>query len=59
MHFPYFHSVLDFLYHQTFGGISLSSFAASIIKDASEYYSNKEFNELKVIEELECIEKDF
>jgi hypothetical protein len=47
------------LYHQTFGGISLSSFATSIIKDASEYYSNKEFNELKVIEELECIEKDF
>ncbi len=42
-----------------FNGISLSSFAARKIKDASEYYSNKEFNELKVIEELENIEKDF
>jgi len=48
-----------FLASYAFGGISLSSFAAGRIKDASEYYSNKEFNESKVIEELECIEEDF
>ena len=42
-----------------FGGISVSSFAARKIKDTTEYYSNKEFNELKIIEELECIEEDF
>ena len=42
-----------------FTGITLSDKAAGKIKDAIEYYSNKEFNELKVIQELESIEEDF
>ena len=40
-------------------GILDCTYAAHGIKDVSEYYSNKEFNEQKVIEELQQIEEDF
>jgi hypothetical protein len=40
-------------------GIQYCTYAAHGIKNVSEYYSNKEFNERKVIEELRRIEEDF
>ncbi len=44
---------------EIFYSISISSGGAGLAKDATEYFSNKEFNEQKVIEELAIIEKDF